>query len=175
MFRGLVKVSKGSSYNDLYDGLMEVIFDKDSMYFVRDGRVILEIPYGYLYSIEHDTGQDENEVVLRYLDPNKVYDTIYIHTSELVKKYITNILRRILMGYVHERIDIDRDVREVMWKVLYLIYKKVPFRIIAEILDISMSELVGYLNILYRKGYLDSRGYPTFKGQALIKSKVSEF
>jgi hypothetical protein len=54
-------------------------------------------------------------------------------------------------------------------KIVYMLYKKIPFDMIAYLLGLTKRELVNKLNYLKNRGFIDSRGAPTKRGIGLLK------
>ena len=170
LYRGRVNLSPEVMGEAAYWIGCEIVLSRDKIYIIRGDRVLLSIPYEYLYSAERVHGAPDAPLVIRYIDPEKMFESIHVSGSMVLERYIEKIVSRLTSRQYND--IIPRDSHVIYWKILFLLFKKVPFKVISQLLDIDLKDLSRILNNLKRLGYIDSRGYPTSKGYKLVASIV---
>lgn len=167
--KGLVRYSPVSIDNELLWRNSEITLTDNSLNFSRNDHTLISIPYTQIYSVDLSKYSGDTLVRLRFINVNRLFDEILIATSSRILNNIFKMIHGFLMwNNVDDNILAMDHLLES--KILYLLHKKIPFNMIAYLLNLSKDELIYYLNKLRNHGLIDSRGHPTSIGFGLIRS-----
>ena len=169
LLKGYVQYSPLTFDKQLYWRAGQIILTSDSLSIVRGSSLLTSLPYTQIYSINRYPDLENNLIGLKYVNIERTFDELYLVSSPRIIENVYSVLDNVVMNSKIGQRGNNPGPDSTEAKIIYMLYKKIPFEMIAYLLGITKRELVKRLNLLKNRGLIDSRGTPTKKGLGLLK------